>query len=286
MSLTVLFLILAAAVAHAGWNFAAKKAGDGGVALLWLATGMGVVLYLPVMLLSRPHITGQILLVTATSACFHLVYFIFLQRGYATGDLSVVYPLARGTGPLLSVIVAVVFLGERPGALGLIGAFIVIAGIAVITTAGASRLAPGSSAMKHGAWYGIGAGLLITAYTIWDAHAVAALAVPPIFFDWGNDLTRTLLMTPYAAARRERVATVARKYWRQALVIGALSPLAYILVLYAYRLAPVSVVAPARELSIVIGSLLGWLWLREPQPGRRLAGAAVVVLGIAALAAR
>jgi drug/metabolite transporter (DMT)-like permease len=287
MSASVLLLILAAAVAHAGWNFAAKRAGTGGAALLWLATWAGVVLYAPLaLLLFRPHITPVMLGAIAISACLHLTYFVLLQRGYATGDLSVVYPLARGTGPLLSVIVAVTFLHERPGWLGLTGAAAVIGGIAVITTAGARHAFPRQYGVRAGALYGTGAGILIAAYTIWDAHSVGALALAPIFYDWGNDLCRALMLTPYAVTHRPRVGEIARAHWPEVLMIGALSPLAYILVLYAYTKAPVSVVAPARELSIVIGSLLGWLWLREPQPGRRLTGAAVVVVGIAALAAR
>lgn len=287
MSLYVLLLILGAALAHAGWNFAAKRAGTGGAALLWLATWAGVVIYAPLALwIVRPHVTWVMIGAIAVSACCHLTYFVLLQRGYATGDLSVVYPLARGTGPLLSIIVAVLFLRERPGVIGLLGAAAVIGGIAVITTAGISRGQARSVGLRYGALYGTGAGILIAVYTVWDAHAVAVLGLAPIFYDWGNDLCRGLMLTPYAATHRARVAEIARAYWREVLLIGGLSPLAYILVLYAYTKAPVSVVAPARELSIVIGSLLGWLWLREPHPGRRLTGAVVVVLGIAALAAR
>src|SRR6185437_9616312 len=107
----------------------------------------------------------------------HLAYFVLLQRGYAEGDMSVVYPLARGTGPLLSVLFAVVLLGERPGAVALAGALAVVAGVFVIGGLGSSS---GSGGRRAGVGYGLVTGITITAYTLWDAHAVTTLTVPPL----------------------------------------------------------------------------------------------------------
>jgi drug/metabolite transporter (DMT)-like permease len=129
-------LILAAAVAHAGWNLAAKRAQHSGPALLWWSNAVSVALYAPLAWIFRQALTPTLVAVVATSSMIHLGYFVLLQRGYATGDLSVVYPLARGTGPLLSVTIAVLFLHERPGLPALLGAATVIGGIAVITAGG------------------------------------------------------------------------------------------------------------------------------------------------------
>lgn len=282
--------MLAAAVAHAGWNIASKRAGAAGVPLVFLNCAFAVALYLPVsiavVVFGDARITATLGLCAAGSAVLHLGYFVLLQRGYAVGDLSVVYPLARGTGPLLSVLVAVVVLGERPGSIGLLGAALVVAGILVVGSGGGSGgPAPFRSRLTAGAGYGLATGVLIAGYTLWDAHAVADLELSPILLLQGAELGRASLLAPYALRHRDAVAQVWRQHRPEIAVISVLSPLAYILVLIAYTMAPVSLVAPARELSIVIGSLAGWLVLREPNPARRMAGAAVVLGGIVALAA-
>lgn len=282
--------MLAAAVAHAGWNIASKRAGAAGVPLVFLNCAFAVALYLPVsiavVVFGDARITATLGLCAAGSAVLHLGYFVLLQRGYAVGDLSVVYPLARGTGPLLSVLVAVVVLGERPGSIGLLGAALVVAGILVVGSGGGSGgPAPFRSRLTAGAGYGLATGVLIAGYTLWDAHAVDDLELSPILLLQGAELGRASLLAPYALRHRDAVAQVWRQHRPEIAVISVLSPLAYILVLIAYTMAPVSLVAPARELSIVIGSLAGWLVLREPNPARRMAGAAVVLGGIVALAA-
>jgi drug/metabolite transporter (DMT)-like permease len=281
MSPTALTLVVAAAFCHAGWNLAAKRAGTSGPVLLWLSTVVTTVLYLPIVLLLRQQVTWLAVGLIVVSAVLHLGYFLLLQRGYAIGDLSVVYPLARGTGPLLSVAVAVLLLGERPGWLALAGAAAVIGGILIVSGGGL-----GSAKQHHrkSLAYGLATGTLIAAYTVFDAHAVGALAITPVLFDWGNNAARMLLLAPYAARNRDRVRQVWRVHRRETIVIGVLSPLAYVLVLFAYTMAPISLVAPARELSIVVGSLFGWLLLREPNPARRLLGAVVVLGGVVALA--
>lgn len=189
-----------------------------------------------------------------------------------------VYPLARGTGPMLAMVIAVVLLGERPGWLGLLGGLLVVAGVFVI---GFSEGLPRSSLAGIG--FGLLTGMLISAYTVWDSRAVTALALSPLLFDWASNLTRSLLLAPYAAGRRDRIAAVWSAHRRSVLAVAVLSPLAYILVLFAMRIAPVSLVAPARELSIVLAGLLAWRVLGEPQPGRRLTGAAVVLAGVVLL---
>ncbi|MEV6526316.1 EamA family transporter [Longispora sp. NPDC051575] len=274
-------LVVAAAFCHAGWNLAAKRAGDGGPALLWLSTVVSALLYAPALFFVRPSFTLAAVAVIFCSAVLHLGYFVLLQRGYRVGDLSVVYPLARGTGPLLSVGVAVLVLHERPGWLALGGAVAVVAGILILSSG------PGTgdrAKRRTGFAYGLLVGVFIAGYTLFDAHAVGPLAVAPLFYEWGSNVFRLLFLSPYAARNPGKVGDVWRRYRKEVLVIGALSPLAYILVLFAYRMAPVSLVAPARELSIVVGSVFGWLLLREPNPVRRLLGAAVVLGGVVALA--
>ena len=273
-----ILLVVSAAIAHAGWNLSAKRVPHGGALFVWLGAVCSVVVLSPfvVVVLVQGGLPGVWWLAFGVSGVIHLGYFVLLQRGYRVGDLSVVYPLARGSGPLLSVVAAVWVLGERPGVLALVGAGGVILGVFVIGGLGISG--------TRGVGYGIATGALIATYTLWDAHAVTTLAVSPFVLMAGSSAVETVLLAPYALARRPAVAKLWREHWLPAVTVGLLSPLAYVLVLFAMRMAPVSLVAPARELSIVVGSLGAWLLLKEPNPLRRLAGAVVVLAGVAAIA--
>jgi drug/metabolite transporter (DMT)-like permease len=271
-------LVLSAAVAHAAWNLAAKRVPHGGALFVWLTAVVTVACQLPfaVVTIARDGMPGIWWVAFGVSGCIHTGYFVLLQRGYRVGDLSIVYPLARGSGPLLSVVAAVWLLGERPGILALVGAAAVVGGVFVIGGLGVGG--------TGGIGYGLATGALIATYTLWDAHAVTALAVSPLILMAGSSAVETVLLTPYAYTRRAEVATLWREHRMPILAVAVLSPIAYILVLFAMRLAPVSLVAPARELSIVIGSLGAWLLLGEPNPTRRLSGAVIVVAGVAAIA--
>ncbi|ANN19619.1 multidrug DMT transporter permease [Amycolatopsis orientalis] len=287
---TALSLVLAAAVIHAGWNLAAKRIRRGGARFVWAYYSLSAVMLIPVMVISlavepqRPQWTW--LLASAVTAVLHVTYGVVLQRGYAVGDLSVVYPLARGTGPLISVLAAVVLLGERPGPLGLVGAFLVVGGVLVIGTGRAPAHADAAdhAARRKGVAYGLLTGLTIAAYTLWDAHSVTGLGVPPIVYFGSGAIVQSLLMAPYALKDREEVSWLWREHKREIVLVGVLSPVAYLLVLYALQLAPVSLVAPARELSIVLGGLAAWLVLGEANAVRRLLGSVVVLAGITAIA--
>lgn len=218
----------------------------------------------------------------AGTAVIHAAYFLLLQRGYRAGDLSLVYPVARGTGPLLATLAAIALFSERPTWRALAGAAGVIGGIffMALTRRDAQRAARHPEAVG----FGLVTGLTIAGYTLWDKHAVAVLLIPPLLLDWAGNLGRTLLVSPYALHRWARVREVWRTRRLEVIAVGVLCPLSYILVLTALVFTPVSYVAPAREVSIVIGTLLGSHLLSEPHAARRLAGAAAIMLGVAALA--
>ena len=281
MSPTALALIAAAAVAHASWNFFAKQA-RGGLPFVWLAGLCAATLYaLPAAIqlaVGSRSISTAGLAFMFGSGCLHSAYFTTLQRGYAEGDLSVVYPLARGTGPALSVLAAIVILGERPGPLALVGAALVVA--AVISLAFAGHATPSRGAIT----FALLTGTTIAAYTLWDAHAVEDLAQPTIAYYWGSEVTRAVVFAGPALRDRAGLRTALEHDRRAILAVGVLSPLAYILVLVALTLAPVSVVAPGREASIVIASLLGTRLLGEGDPSRRALAAVAILAGIACLA--
>jgi drug/metabolite transporter (DMT)-like permease len=242
---------------------------------------------LAVVLLTRSYDTHPAwLLAILGNAVLHIAYGIVLQRGYTVGDLSVVYPLARGTGPLLSGAFAVLVLGERPGVMALVGGALIVTGVLVIGFGGTRLPTTGTDPRRRrlGIAFGILTGAVIAGYTLWDAHSVTALAVPPVIYFGLATLLQSTLLLPMALRYRPQVARIWRDHKAEAIIIGIASPVAYLFVLYALQRAPVSLVAPAREVSIVFGGLIGWLVLREPDPARRLAGAVIVLVGIAAIA--
>ena len=288
MTLVALALVLAAAVCHAVWNLLAKRAG-GGAAFVWLFEALALVLYAPlavaVAVAERPRLGAAELLFVGGSGLLHLVYFLLLQRGYRTGDLSLVYPLARGTGPALATAAAIALFGERPAPLAVAGAALIAASAFLIAGGAGGRGAAGASGRSGGAvGYGLLTGATIAAYTLWDKHAVAELLVSPALMYWGANLVQAAILTPVAVRRWPEVRAHWRRHRRDALGVAALSPLAYILVLTALVSAPVSYVAPAREVSILIGAALGARLLAEGHAARRLAAAGGMVVGIVALA--
>jgi drug/metabolite transporter (DMT)-like permease len=287
---TALALVLAAAVLHATWNLAAKGAtGTDQVGFVWLYVAASAALWLPIGIVwaavagERP--TWWWLIGGLVSALLHVVYQLVLQRGYAGSDLNLVYPLARGAGPMLTFVVAVVVLGQHPGPVEVAGVLAVIGGVLLISFGG-RRSTRSLGAERSGVFWGLATGATIAAYTLWDNHSVNALNVPPVpYFVLG-----LLLQLPFLAVllRRRRDPTPVVQLWSTArtpaLVVALFSPLAYLLVLRAMQLAPVALVAAARESSIVVGAVFGWLVLREPRPARRLVGAVVVLTGIGLIA--
>ena len=214
----------------------------------------------------------------AGSGVLHAAYFVLLQRGYRDGDLSLVYPLARGTGPLLATLAAIALLGERPSALALAGAAIIVGAVFSLCRR------PGRGA-RPAVVFALLTGVAIAAYTLWDKQAVGPQDVSPVAYYWGTMIATAALLSPVVWHRAAEVGRVWRANRRQALGVAVLSPLAYILVLFALAEAPVSYVAPARELSILIAAAAGAALLDEGDTRRRLLAAAAIVAGVAALAA-
>ena len=287
MSATALALVLTAALLHATWNLAAKGVSSGGdrVAFVWVYLVAGCVLWAPIgvvwVLVAGQTPDRRWLLGAVVSALCHVVYQLVLQRGYAEGDLNLVYPLARGAGPMITFVVAVTVLHEHPTRWEVVGVLAVVAGVLLISLGGRARHA------RAGVLWGLATGATIASYTLWDNHSVNSLGVPPLpYFVLG-----LVLQLPFVAVLLARRAdpTPVREVWaaarRPALVVAVCSPLAYILVLRAMQLAPVALVAAGREASIVVGAVFGWLVLREQRPARRLVGAFMVLAGIGLIAA-
>jgi drug/metabolite transporter (DMT)-like permease len=291
MPLSALALVLLAAVLHASWNIAAKHAG-GDHRFSLLSSLMVSVVWLPPALWfgwhELPRWGALEWAVVSASAAVHLLYFSALLKGYRVGDLTVVYPLARGSGPLITAAAAVLLLGESLSVLGLAGVLGVCGGVFLI--AGGPALwrhthdAERRAKTLAGVRWGLITGALIAGYSVIDGYAIKVLAMGPVIYDYICNLLRVPLQLPTLLRDRAGLAAAWRAQWKHALVVATLGPLAYILVLYALTLAPLSHVAPAREVSMLVAALIGGKLLGESDRGLRLLGAACIAGGVMALA--
>jgi drug/metabolite transporter (DMT)-like permease len=284
MTALALGLVLAAAVIHATWNYLLKRSG-GGVVFVWLFGVLSAAIYAPlaaaVIWWQQPQFGWAHYSLMIASAVLHMGYYLLLDRGYRGGDLSVVYPLARGTGPLITMLCAVLLLNEQPGVLA-VGGALLIGGAAFLLTGDPRRLRRSGS--HHAVGYALLTGCTIAAYTLVDKVAVAVWLIPPLVQDWATNVGRAVLMAPLALKTRAEIAPTWRRAKKDLIAIAVLCPLAYILVLTAMVFTPVSYIAPAREVSILIGALMGAHLLREGDLRRRAFAASAMVLGIVCLA--
>jgi uncharacterized membrane protein len=286
--------VLVSAVMHATWNILLKTAGDplrtatagmtAAAAVLVPASAIGW------LLLGRPGIPQQALVLGFVSGLAEIAYFVFLAAAYRRGDLSVVSPLARGSAPVLIVIVGVVVLGERLQPAAAIGVGVLIAGL--LTVQRPWRLLRGANAAHRGAaGFALLTGLMIATYTSID-RVGSQLVAPWIYATvlWVVGAVGLVLID----GLRPRVAggvfapLAGSLDVRRAVVGGLLTLAAYLLILFALSRAEVALVGPLRESAVLITSAWGILRLREAvtrhEIGLRLAGSTMVLLGAAVLA--
>ena len=277
LTLGVTLAVLGAGLLHAGWN-ALLKSARGGDPLLDTATvvaGSGFCGLLVVPFLPLPDPSAWKF--AAASALIHWGYYVTLARAYHTGDLSFAYPLMRGTAPLLTTVLGIVFLRELPTPQVALGIVLISSGIVFIAFIRRNPHPPAA------AGWALANAAIIAAYTLVDGAGARTSGNALAYVTWLTFLESiAFLAWIYLHRGHASVAYVARG-WKRGLVGGAASLAAYGIVLWAMTRAPVAAVAALRETSVLFAALIGAVWLREGLGLPRLAGAASVVLGIAAL---
>lgn len=264
-------LVLVAAVLHAGWNLLAKRARDP-FAFLWIAMALALLWLVPLAMVRHPESLALALVPVTLSAIVHGLYFATLGEAYREGELSTVYPIARGLGVGLAPVLAIVVSAEWPSLQASLGIALVM--VAIFSLA---RAAPGSTRKTNarGAWLAIATGPLIAIYSVVDHRGVET--ADPIPYLAATNLGALILTAPFAWKRRDAL----RGEWRASrgalLAAATISLTAYLLVLYAFRLAPTAYVVATRETSIVMATIFGRLWLGEVvTPARAIAVLAIV----------
>lgn len=288
MPASALLMVLLAGLIHALWNIAAKKAG-GDLRFMFLTSVVLMVFWAPLGVWMGWDVVPSWGLrewaLVVLSAVLHLLYFGVLLRGYRMADLTVVYPLARGSGPLISSLVALFLLDETLGPAGALGLLAIVGGVFLI--AGGPKMwrqgkDPALRERLHtGLRYGLLTGVFISSYTLVDGYAVKVALMAPILVDYVGNLVRLALLAPWAL--RQPWGGIWASQGRYAMVVGVVSPVSYVLVLYAAQMAPLSHVAPAREVSMLFAALIGGHLLGEQDRLPRLLGAALIALGVVSL---
>jgi drug/metabolite transporter (DMT)-like permease len=283
MSGLALAIVLVAALFHAGWNLLAKKSRKK-MAFIWWFLLIAVIGYLPMFLYFKPglHLTAAGWSCIIATGILHALYFWFMGGAYERGDLSLVYPLSRGSGPLFVPILAVFFLQERLALTGVSGIVLVVLGIYVIHLKEFtvdSFLQPLRAMRGSASLWALCTGGTIAGYSLVDKVGVG-LVYPPAYI-YLMFVIALLLLSPYVLIKQRAALKFEWQVnWGPILIDGFLVLFTYMMILFAFRLSKVSYVVAAREVSIVFSALLGVLWLKEAHAMQKLTGSVLIALGV------
>ena len=292
LPLSVTLVVLAAAVTHATWNAIAHGIKDQLLAFGLIGAG-GILVAIPLVIVS-PFPLSACWPYLLASIVIHVFYNLLLMRSYRYGEFGQVYPLARGTSPLVVTVLAAVFAAERPSAAQVAGVLVVSCGLALLVLAGRTgrRAAAGGGSGSAGRGGGsglgraallaaVGTGLTIAAYTTVDGLGVRLSGSSVAYIGWLM-LLESLCVPAWALARRrhELLSGTSRRVLGSGLLAGGLSVLAYGLVLWAQTRGDLAPIAALRETSVIFGAVIGTVVFREPFGRWRIAATLLVVIGV------
>lgn len=268
MSVYQLLIVLAAAIIHASWNIASKYGSSAGYMFTFAYNMFSFVLYLPWVIYLAMDIQVDLglkaVLFLSLAAVIHLLYGLALIKGYQKANLSVVYPVARGSGPLITSIVAVIALNEYLDLTQVLGIVVVCIGVLFIAVRTSFSNLFSDQASLTGIKWGLLIGCIIAAYSIVDAYTVKFLLIAPVIVGWVSSLGGLFILLPKVVNDRAKLHEKMKGKWGYALYVGLMSPLAYILILYVLQAGVnVSITAPLRESSMVFATLAGVLLFKE-----------------------
>jgi drug/metabolite transporter (DMT)-like permease len=275
LSAEVMLLVLLGAMLHATWNALVKSGADKLLDTALVVAGSAVIALVVLPAMPMPAPASWTLLVA--SGVIHLVYFELVAAAYRAGDMSLAYPLMRGTPPLLVALLSGVILGEHLAPLGWAGIALVSAGVLAMALKGGAR------AEAKPVLVALANALVIATYTLVDGMGARLSGAPVAYTLWVFVLTAALFLPAVAWRRRGALAAHLRAKWRIGLGAGACTLGSYALALWAMTQAPIAAVAALRETAILFGVALAAVMLREKPGLARIAGAGAIAAGAAAL---
>jgi uncharacterized membrane protein len=276
-------IVLIAAFFHAGWNYLAKKSRKK-LAFIWWFLLIACIGYLPMFVYYWPRMsvtpTGWTCIIA--TGVLHALYFWFMGGAYERGDLSLVYPLSRGSGPLLVPILAIIFLQEQLSLTGGLGIALIVLGIYIIhlnSFTVESFFEPLRALRGSASVWALCTGGTIAGYSLVDKVGVS-LVYPPVYI-YLMFVISLLLLSPWVLVGERAAVNLEWKVNRGPILVdGFLVLFTYMMILFAFRLSKVSYVVAAREVSIVFSALLGIIWLKEAHAPQKIAGSALIALGV------
>ncbi|TBX20975.1 EamA family transporter [Nioella sediminis] len=273
MSLTVLLAVLGAALLHAGWNAIIKTGLSKQTSMFLLSVGHAAIGF--GVALTKPFPVAEAWPWLLASGLIHMAYQLFLAFAYEQGDLSRVYPLARGAAPMMVLVVSVLFLSDPMGVMDYVGVLVLGLGIAfmargVFTNGESRRLLP----------FALGSAMATAGYTLADGLGARVAGDPLQYVGWLMMLS-ALFYTPAAIALRGvEVIRASRRDWIMGLIAAAASFAAYAIAVWAMTVAPLALVAALRETSILFAVLLGWLLFGDKMDRGKIIAAVLIVSGV------
>lgn len=277
LQLHLVLLILAAAFMHAVWNAMVKTSGDRYLTLT-AVIGVGSLLCVPAaFVVDLPSPTTWVYL--GVSFFIHQAYFALLIQAYRFGDLSQVYPLARGLGPLLVTIFAIGIAGEWPGPFGALGIVLVSGGLASLSFAGRVKREHDSKAL----FYAVATGIIVACYTLADGLGVRSAGSSLSYIVWLMVIHGIPMVIGALTVRRRDLRPFLKTRWKIGLGGGMLALGAYGIAIYALGQGAMGHVAALRETSVLFGALIGTLRLSEPFGPKRILAAAAIMAGLVLL---
>lgn len=272
-----MILVLLAALMHAAWNAWLKQSspdfvGLGALSLGWLVVGVAGAIYL-----GFPTAMQWRFLFVTTAV--HTVYAALLVNAYRHGELSLTYPIARGSGPAIVAVVSPFALGEHLAADDLVAVALIVAGILTIGLPGAAA----SVRDRHAIVLSVATGVAIATYTLTDASGARSGPSPHVYSAWLFVLSAVAQLAVTACVHGRDTPVLLRPRLGRGVAVGILSALAYTVVLWAMTVAPAAIVSAVRETSILFAALIGWILLGERFTGRRWLGVMLAVTGLVAV---
>jgi len=275
METLVFIAVLFAAACHAGWNALIKVGLDPLSTTTLISVGSGIVALAFAPLVGTPASAAWPWLIA--SVVIHLVYFASLIESYRTGDLGQVYPIARGSAPLMTAAVTSIFVGEKLSALGWTGIVVLVGGVLLLSARGGRQLA---EIDRRAIGFALFTALTICAYSVVDGIGARLSANPNAYSVW-LFIGIAIVMVPYALYRDGRdVIPAMQRFWLRGVAGGALQVLSYGIAIWAMTAAPIAIVATLRETSVLFGAAIAVVILKEPLRAMRVVAACLIVCGL------